>query len=205
MYIWQLIILKEIDIHRKKCNNITKHWQSLSSLKDNHVSCKVCLSVCLRACRGCSPGHVPERGPTPSSPNKGVYTNLLLEEVEGVGGVLRQAAISSRLNNLWPCSSAEPALSHALQLRVVPRRQWSEGQGSRRVGVSEVIWDANVMQGFHGVNAWTIRLLSWLAILFSLMKNHIYEYELCSLQPEHQHKYKKILCKTLLKCAWTIH
>ena len=81
------------------------------------------LSVCLKAGRGCSPGHVPERRPAPVLPKqRGVH-----QSAAGGGGweegVLRQAAISSRLNSLRPCSSAQPPQSHALQLRGLFRRQ----------------------------------------------------------------------------------
>lgn len=99
------------------------------------VSCKVCLSVWASvwlSYGGRLPGHVPERRPHPPTPQtKMRTTNLLLGRRSWVGGPLRQAAVSSRLNNPRPCSSAE---SHALQLRVLAARQRFKGQGSRQGG-----------------------------------------------------------------------
>lgn len=119
--LWQIIITKEIGIHQEKRDNITKSSRFWLALVSHY------------RLRGCSPGHVPERGLAPLFPKqRGVHQSVA--EGGGDGGVLGQAAISRRLNNLRPHRSAEPALSHALQLGVGPRRQWPEGQGSRRRG-----------------------------------------------------------------------
>lgn len=99
------------------------------------VSCNVCLSVWepeLLSYGRRLPGHVPEGRPHPlRTQTKPQTTNLLLGSSSGVGGPWRQAAVSSRLNNPRPCSSAE---SHALQLRVLAAAQRFEGQGSRQGG-----------------------------------------------------------------------
>lgn len=70
----------------------------------------------------------------PLPPKQGGVYNLLLEEVEGA---LRQGAISSRLNSLQPCSWG-PAQDTMM---------W--GSGVETAGVSQVILDANAMQGFE--------------------------------------------------------
>lgn len=115
---WKKAIMKQ--------NHCRQSHYCLWTITLEHMSCKVCF-------RGCLPGLVPERGPTPFFPKqRGLHQSVA--EGGGDGGAFRQAAISRRLNHLWPCSSAEPALSHALQLGAGPRRQWSEGQGSRRRG-----------------------------------------------------------------------
>lgn len=95
--------------------------------------------------RGCSPGHVLHTRlaspPTPQSPtllfspNKGEYTNLLQEERRRKRwGVWKQAAISSRLHRLQPCSLTLPPLSHAPQQKGVLWKQRPEGQGSIQRG-----------------------------------------------------------------------
>lgn len=99
------------------------------------VSCKFCLSVCvIVSWRMFAWACTWEKTPPPPPQTK-ARTPICCQRRSGGRGGLRQAAISSRLNNLRPCSLAEPWLSHAPQLRVLPRRQRSMGQGSRQTGV----------------------------------------------------------------------
>lgn len=153
------------------------------------MSCKVCLSqsrqrMFARACTW--------EETRPLLPKqRGVHQSAA---GGGGSGVQGQAAISSRLNSLRPCSLAEPPLSHALQLRGVRRIQWSEGQGWRWRGCLKSFGMLMSCRAFtlQGVKAWTIRLLLWRATLLQKKITVI----TCSLQPEHQEvKRKKILVK----------
>lgn len=134
------------------------------------VSFKVCLSVWVSVWLSYGrrlPGHVPEGGPHPfKTQTKAQTTNPLLGRRSGVGGPWRQAAVSSRLNNPRPCSSAE---SHALQLRVLAARQRFEGQGSRQGGGLKslgMLMSCSVFcfGFFLLVEPGTIGLLFWLTI-----------------------------------------
>lgn len=141
--IFQNVFWSTCTVRKELCEHSLSR---LCKLTADHVSLSLFQSwqrIFARACTWEEPPHA------------------LIHKQGGVHQSVRGAGWGGVHLTAGACSLAEPPLSHALQLKAVRRRQWSEGQGLRWWGFlkSFVMLILCCCCTLLGLKAWTIRVL----------------------------------------------